>query len=272
MKKIFLMSDIHGRVKSIKDLYDKVKEDIKTNEITIILLGDSGLNYFLDERDDQLKEALSNFPFTYFLIRGNHEERPSNCAKINRQVKRQMWHSETFWGNWVLVENKYSNIKYARDHISIYSIPYNNKIYRTIIIPGAYSVDKNYRLLKGWKWFPQEQLDINEKINGIELLKNCSKRFDLVLSHTCPKSYEPKDLFLPMINQEDVDKGMEEYLENIEQMIKYKVWCFGHFHASREYDRKNTIPSFENPRMLMLFNDYFVELDNIINNETVNFL
>lgn len=271
MDKIFLTSDIHGSFKPIRELHKRLKDNniIKSDspkDNIMILLGDTGVNYYLNKRDDELKEKLSIYPFTYFLIRGNHEQRPSICARENSKE----WHLEQFWDSLVWVENKYPNIKYAQDCVSCYNIPYKDKIYKTVVIPGAFSVDKEYRLLLNHSWFPDEQLSKSEKISGLRLLEN--NECDLILSHTCPCNNEPTDLYLPNIDQSKVDKGMESYLEIVKEILEYKVWCFGHFHANREYDRNAVIPSLKDPRMLMLFNDCAVELDNIMNDEKIYFL
>lgn len=52
------------------------------------------------------------------------------------------------------VEVSYPHIKYASDRAALYTIADQ----LTLVIPGAYSVDKYYRLQMGWNWFPGEQL------------------------------------------------------------------------------------------------------------------
>ena len=70
---------------------------------------------------------------------------------------------------------------------------------------------------------------------GRRIIKENNYKFDLVLSHTCPIIYEPKDLFLSSIDQSTVDKTMEQYLGEIEYKITYYLWLWGHFHAYRTY-------------------------------------
>ena len=98
-------------------------------------------------------------------------------------------------------------------------------------MPGAFSVDKEYRLKNGMTWFPDEQLSPQEMKDGIWLCSD--KTYDFVLSHTCPISWMPRDLFLPMIDQSKVDCSMENYLEGIRKIIGFEVWCFGHYHRDR---------------------------------------
>lgn len=270
---IYIMGDIHGSFKPIRDFHlrhNTNKEYIQDNNKVMILLGDAGLNYFFNERDESFKKKLGKYPFTYFVIRGNHEERPSICAKMNLNK----WHQELTWGWYVWVENDYPYIKYADDSVAIYDIPYKNDeqfdilfTLKTLIIPGAYSVDKYKRIQEGWSWFPQEQLSKSEMLDGKNLLNSSNWNCDLVLSHTCPRIFEPTDLFLPTTNQALVEKDMEVYLGEIEHKLNYKAWLWGHYHSHREYPREIVKPSFENPRQLMLFNGYAVELTDVMENE-----
>ncbi len=275
---IYFLADLHGTHIPIRDLCARVpklknaKDKDKENNF-LILLGDSGFNYFLNHRDEEFKRKVGKYPFTYFVIRGNHEQRPSILAKESPDK----WHREIMWGWEVWVENEYPYIKYAMDYVAMYYIPYEldyvdpgdgTEYYhylRTLVIPGAYSVDKIFRLHNNWSWFPEEQLSDTERKAGKLLLESIDWQCDLVLSHTCPTIYEPTDLFLP-IDQSIVDKTMERYLGEIEYKLNYKVHLWGHYHCFREYPRDIGVPSCENPRQLMIFNDYGVELNDIMTN------
>lgn len=235
-QRVYALGDIHGKWQIVRDFYltNKIKEKFTKDTDVMILLGDAGLNYFFNYRDEDTKKKLGKFPFTYFVIRGNHEERPSVCAAKNPEL----WHTETFWGNTVYVENQFPHIKYALDEVSLYWIPYDDhKYYQTLVIPGAYSVDKYYRLQNGWSWFEGEQLTAAEMERGLDLIHCFDNEVDLVLSHTCPILFEPTDLFLSFVDQNMVDKTMERYLGKIEYQLQYNTWLWGHYHATREYPR-----------------------------------
>lgn len=257
---VFLMADIHGDFKPIRDFYNRHKNSIdfiNANKI-LIILGDAGLNFFFNCRDEKLKQKLGKYPFTYFIIRGNHEERPSICA----EKEPDKWTTEQMFDNTVWVEKEYPYIKYALDSVSFYNIDG----YKTLIIPGAYSVDKYKRIAMNWSWFPQEQLSLQEQQDGLNLLDDNNWRCDLVLSHTCPFIFEPTDLFLSIVDQSMVDKTMERYLGQIEYNLIFKTWCFGHYHQWREYPRNIATPTVFEPRVMMLYNDAAAELTDIMNN------
>jgi 3-oxoacid CoA-transferase subunit A len=252
MAYIYLMGDIHGDWKPVQNFYQR-NPKIQENENVLILLGDAGLNFYFNKRDEEFKTKLSKFPFTYFVIRGNHEERPSICAAKNPDE----WHTELYFDNVVYVENKYPYIKYASDIPAVYNI----NGYRTIIFPGAFSVDKYRRLANNWSWFETEQMTEDEMKLGRDLAKKFNYKFDLVLSHTCPSIFEPTDLFLSHVDQSMVDRSMERYLNEMEYNLDYHAWAFGHFHSYRDY------PRMDGRRKLMLFNDYAVELIDYMESE-----
>lgn len=101
------------------------------------------------EKDKVLKEELAKLPITLFCVRGNHEKRPETIEGY-REVT---WH-----GGSVYMEEAFPNLIFAKDG-EIYDI--DGK--KTIVIGGAYSIDKWYRLKMNYKWFEDEQLSEEEK-------------------------------------------------------------------------------------------------------------
>lgn len=251
MCKIYVMADIHGAWQPVRDFIKRLGNDFCERD-TLIILGDAGLNYFFNKRDDEVKAKLNSFNMNIFVIRGNHEQRPTIVAKNNED-----WLLDVFFGNLVWVERKYPNIKYAADCVAKYDL----NGYKTLVVPGAYSVDKYYRLQQGWSWFEDEQLTAWEMDAGRRLIaEEGNDKWEVVLSHTCPISYEPTDLFIPTVDQSLVDKTTERYLEEIERQIDYKLWLFGHYHRFRTY------PKIDDKFMMMLWHDYALDLTEYIDN------
>lgn len=280
-KKIYFIGDVHGNFKVVRDFYQRnprIASDARKGiENILICLGDFGGNYFDGERDDHFKKKLAKYPFTYFAIRGNHEERATNCAA----KYPERWTTETFFENTVRVETAYPYIKYADDVPTVYKIPFIEKysieleenefgelppdIIRdldVLVLPGAFSVDKEYRLMHGWGWFPQEQLSEEEMQLGRDICEKYHYRFDLVLSHTCPVCYEPIDLFLSFIDQSKVDKSMERYLGELEYKMSYDRWLWGHYHADRIYPWGKQI----------MLHTMAVELQNLLDGGDIEFI
>ena len=134
------------------------------------------------------------------------------------------------FGGKVFIEEEYSNLIFAKDG-EIYNID-GKKI---LVIGGAYSVDKQYRLLHGYKWFKDEQLTKKEMDTILDKVKG--KHFDIVLTHTCPYKYEPREVFMQGLDQSKVDKSMEIFLDEIEENISYDKWYCGHYHTEKQIDK-----------------------------------
>lgn len=201
-------------------MFSRFKHLDKTSNTGIIILGDAGLNYTLDQKDYDTKRALcKQYPYDFYCVRGNHEARPSDVPNMelvyDENVKGLVWMEEDF-----------PRIRYFRDW-GVYTIDG----LRTLVIGGAYSVDKHYRLSQGRKWFENEQLNEAERAGCALATYGCS--FDLILTHTCPLSLQPTDLFLRGLDQSTVDNTMEVWLEEIARTFKWKLWLFGHYHADR---------------------------------------
>ena len=106
-----------------------------------------------------------------------------------------------------------------------------------LVLGGAYSVDKYYRLMRGFNWWPDEQPSDEIKEACWHKMEECGFVVDTVLSHTCPYKYIPREAFLPMINQDSVDDSTEKWLDNIESRLYYERWYCGHWHISKRVDK-----------------------------------
>jgi len=222
----YVGGDIHGDWRPIRSW---VVNELSTprEESALILLGDVGANYFLNKRDKEFKENLNKLGIDIYCLRGNHEMRISDARQYSNY--EEIYSSEV--DGTVYVEANFPHLYYLQDDCNIY----NFGGYYTLILPGAYSVDKNYRLRMGWNWFPNEQLSLREMEQGLQLVDAAS--FDLILSHSCPFSWEKyiNDLFLGGLDQSKIDKSTEKFLDEIINKIKsYNHWYFGHFHDDRD--------------------------------------
>ena len=217
---IYITGDKHGDFSSIFDFCYKFKT---TRKDIMIVLGDAGINYFANSKDYILKNSLLQYPITFFLIHGNHEERPENIEGYKKKK---------FHGGIVYYEEDYPNLLFAKD-AEIYNFN-NNKV---LVIGGAYSVDKPYRLLYGYNWYPSEQPSLKTKNKVLEVLKKNNNKIDVILSHTCPFKYIPREVFISGVDQSSVDNSLEYYLDDIENNTDYKYWYCGHFHTEKKIDK-----------------------------------
>lgn len=233
IKKWILTGDTHGGMATISRV-GNINRNMNCipEETGIIILGDAGLNFYLNNTDKKYKKLLNSQGYHIYCVRGNHEERPENLGYelgYDPDVFGMVYHDPNF-----------DNIKYFID-----GGEYKIGKYSVLVIGGAYSIDKWYRLAragyapeeaetanpKKCGWFKDEQLtgeecdDIWDKVQG--------KYYDFVFTHTAPLDWEPTDLFLKGIDQSTVDKSMEVWLNKLKDCFTWGVWCFGHYHADR---------------------------------------
>ena len=160
-----------------------------------------------------------------------------------------MYRQKSWNGGLVWYEEEYPSLLFAKDG-EIFDL----EGLRHLVIGGAYSVDKYYRLTRGINWFPDEQPSEEIKQYVEEQIKE--KPFDIVLSHTCPFKYEPTEVFLPMVDQSSVDSSTEKWLDSIEEKIEYKAWFCGHWHIDKRIDKMHFLfHSFESNEQFLNENE-----------------
>lgn len=227
---IYITGDTHGdfdRVKQFCQKMDTSQEDI------LIVLGDVGSNYYGGRRDRIRKMLVEALPITMFCIHGNHEQRPETLSGYTTTS----WHGGTVW-----VEEGFPSILFAKDG-EVYQLAGKD----VLVIGGAYSVDKEYRLARGFGWWEYEQPSAETKAYVESVLEKRKWAVDVVLTHTVPIGYEPTEVFLPFIDQSKVDKSTENWLGEIEARLEYDRWYCGHYHTSKTVDR-----------MVLMFEDFRV--------------
>ena len=215
---VYITGDTHRdfrRLVFFEYSYNTTKDDI------LIILGDAGINYYGKE-DIKIKKLLSDFSITLFCVHGNHEQRPETISSYKEKE---------FNGGTVYYEEEFPNLLFAKDGET-----YNFDGKKVLVIGGAYSVDKEIRILNDLGWWEDEQpsLETKEKVlkmfdEGIEV--------DVVLSHTCPYKYLPYEVFLEGVDQSKVDKSTEEFLDIVEEKLNYKKWYCGHYHTEKVVDK-----------------------------------
>ncbi len=239
-----IRGDTHGGTNWITEQL----KDYQPEQTAIIILGDAGFNFFLNKRDQQIKEYVEQFGYYIYAVRGNHEMRPEHLPSLIHEYDKNV-------EGWVIYEPDYPHIRYFDEYASpIYTI----NGYRCLVLNGAYSVDKWYRLNRAGMteetnnpkrtgWFADECLTKEEMEEIEHYIDNSGNyTFDFVFSHTCPKKYQPTDLFLSFIDQSTVDESMELWMDKLSEKIVVNIaWLYGHYHKDR----------IEKPHVEQYFND-----------------
>ena len=209
----YITGDTH---REFEKVYEFCENNDTTKDDVLIILGDVGINFYCDSKDVALKNELSQLSITLFCIHGNHEERP-----FNLDYEEKEWNEGI-----VYYEEEYPNLLFAKDG-EIYNIDGN----KCLVLGGAYSVDKYYRLANHLEWFEDEQPSDEIKDYVEKKLDEADWSVDFVVSHTAPYGYMPTWAFIPGLKQSEVDNSTEEWLQDIEKKLSYKEWFAGHFHV-----------------------------------------
>ncbi len=212
----YITGDTHGDFRRVKRF---VREHELGKDDTMIVLGDAGINYFGNSRDTQARKFIAKIPITLFCIHGNHEMRPETLP---------CYHEAEFCGGTVYVEDGFPNILFAKD-----GEVYDFDGLSTMVAGGAYSVDKDIRIARGWSWFADEQPsdEIKARVEGN--LDSMGWKVDVMLTHTCPQSVEPVEVFLPQVDQSTVDKSTEIWLQSLADRLDFRLWYVGHYHTTK---------------------------------------
>ena len=213
---IWLTGDTHGHFDRVEQF---CREHRTTTDDILIILGDSGFNFGGGERDLFLKTRASHFPITIFSLHGNRENRPQNIPS---------YVTGSFHGGTVYYEPQFPNLLFAVDS-EVYSFGGKD----CLVVGGAYSTGKEYRLAKGLGWWPDEQPSDAVKQHVEELLAARSWQMEIILTHTCPLRYKPLEALKKDLDQSTVDSTTEAWMDKIEERLSYEHWYCGHFHTDK---------------------------------------
>lgn len=240
--RFFITGDKHRYFDGVKKFCRRMNT---RREDVLIILGDAGLNYYDDVRDDKLKQEVSKLNITLFCLHGNKENRPQNVGTYGIR---------SFCGGKVYYEPKYPNIYFAIDG-EIYN--FEGKKY--MVVGGAHSVDKLRCLEENMPFWEDEMPGDATKAKVEQALALENNKIFGMLTHTCPIDYLPTEMFMSTRRnaadkrkskrarfwqgkpkktyQLDIDRSTEEWLGKLEKKLDYKVWFCGHYHVDKQLDK-----------------------------------
>lgn len=253
--KYYITGDKHRNFDYVKDFCHDMNTRRKD---VLIILGDTGFNYFNDTRDDKLKEEVSYLNITLFCLHGNKDNRPQNMSTYGVL---------SFCGGKVYYEPRYPNIYFAIDG-EIYT--FEGKKY--MVVGGAHSVDKIKCLEQGMPFWEDEMPDDTIKAKVEEKLELEGNKIYGMLTHTCPIEYLPTEMFISTrqnavikkktkkVNSKksfkpDIDRSTEEWLGKLEKQLDYNVWYCGHYHIDKQIDKVNMMYHEIRPLHIQLYGE-----------------
>lgn len=224
MSRVMFAGDTHGNLAHLRYLIE-----VAAGQRTPILfvLGDFG--YWEHQQEgqiflDKLNTIAEQHDVTVYFLDGNHDNRAFLLAHHVTQD------AEGF-------TNVRSQIRYAdRGHRWIWGKT------RFIALGGAYSVDKDYRLMlerkrrkPGTLWFPGEEMTDREML---DILRNDSP-VDIMLAHDKPSKASPQ------WNRKEFPECLpnQQRLQAAVDTLRPKLYLHGHLHY--RYTDKIPLPNLE---------------------------
>jgi len=174
----YITGDTH---RNFRDVTRFAMNNNTSRSDVLIILGDTGINYYDDFRDIILKSHLHRLPLTLFCIHGNHEIRPERIRTYEETER---------FGGVVYIEKDYPNLLFAKCG-EIYD--FNGR--KCLAIGGAYSVDKHFRLEEKAGWWADEQPSDEIKARVEQKLDSVNWEVDAVSATLVHLSSSPQRCF-----------------------------------------------------------------------------
>ena len=227
---IYITGDTHGlndigklnhltyQLDKEKFFHNKKKKPINY----MIVAGDFGVlwNHRPDEREHNLLGLYNNMPWITLFIDGNHE----NFYRIYDLPQVKMFNG---------VVGKVTNKIYHLRRGEIYDIDGKS----ILTFGGAYSIDRNYRMLNVSYW-EEEIPSEKERLYCLDNLEKHNNEVDIIVTHTCPN--HAKNIIIKRGHNliSKFEDSTVDFLDKIHNVVKFKKWYFGHFHCDIVIDNK----------------------------------
>ncbi len=229
---LYAIGDVHGRATDAMCAIEPIAPSLAPSD-TIVMLGDVGIAYG-DHVHGDLRRYLASLPCTVLVMRGNHDVRYWRDMQLgiltHGRAEFVDWSGSVF-----MRDSRYPNTLYVPDGGDLVTI----EGHPCLFIPGAWSIDGEYRREMGYPWEPEEQLTGSEMDQLLALAQ--AHPIEHVFSHTCPLSWENEltDLFFPPDLAPPIDDTMEAWMDDVLEACEDTLegWWFGHFHGDRDVAR-----------------------------------
>lgn len=226
---LYAVGDIHGNVDNANRVVGPLVPSLTTSD-TLVLLGDVGIAYG-DHVHGSLRKYLARLPCRVLVMRGNHDTRYWRDMQFGTLSSG---HTETVdWSGSVFMrDSRFPNTLYVHDDGDLVTI----EGHPCLCIPGAWSIDGDYRRMMGYPWEPEEQLTATERNRLLGLAE--TNTIEFIFSHTCPFDWMSTylgDRLIPTEVMPVTDCTMELWMDDVlDTCASLKDWYFGHFHDDRD--------------------------------------
>lgn len=225
MSRLFVCGDTHGRTMDTKKISLKAWPEQKelTKEDVLVQLGDFGWIWYpfgVNKEQEYWLNWLANRKYALLVVLGNHE---------NYDIIDTLPEKEMFGG---IVKYLVSSGRFGIGEIyfakrgEVYTI--GNK--KCFCFGGALSTDRGIEAL-GTSYWKQELPTHEEYEYGFSQIDKHNRKFDYVFSHTCPSRIIENIIHKTPYTEARFNDPVAKYFDEIDNLIEFKEWHFGHFHT-----------------------------------------
>lgn len=217
---ICITGDIHGSIDIHKFSTScfKMQKELTRSDY-VIICGDFGLVWSNSAEEKYWLKWLDEKPWTTLWIDGNHEN-----FDLLKEYPVEDWK-----------DGKIQKITPNIMHLcrgSVFDIDGT----RIFAFGGAESHDKQYRKLGHSIW--KEELPSQEEMEtGRKNLEAVGWKVDIVVTHSLPLHIQEHWF-------QDMNYGKNallEYFDEIDERLTFRHWFSGHYHISKQYDKKHSL-------------------------------
>ncbi|MEG1597341.1 MAG: metallophosphoesterase [Bacilli bacterium] len=211
--KIGITGDTHG------DLYfSQIYKAKRLGCDTLIICGDFGYIWYDDSiKQEKQLDYMDKIGIKILFVDGNH----CNFNKLNSYPITEMYNGR--------VHKIRENIIHLMRG-EVYLI--DKKKFFTF--GGAESIDKHLRK-ENKSWWKDELCNVDEVNNAVDNLFKYDNNVDYIITHT---TYDKVIRNLGFY--ESNTDVTSHFLRNVNDIINYKHWYFGHFHKNHNIEHLNT--------------------------------
>lgn len=243
MGRIFVTGDVHGDIdiKKLNTSNFPIQRDLTKDDYVIIAgdfggvwygssdLASSNPDYILPPqhkayvgKDDYWLKWLENKPFTTLFVDGNHE----NHALLDTYAVEE-------WKGGKIHRIRPSVIHLMRGQV--YEIAGET----WFTMGGATSRDQAYRK-ENLSWWARELPDETEYEEANRNLSRYQYQVDYVITHCIGNRIAGK---ISQLTENDTypQDSLTDYLDGLEDILRYKCWFFGHYHQDMKIDEQHRL-------------------------------
>lgn len=239
---IYITGDTHGDFERFGNRKLASRNLNLTEKDYVIVCGDFGLGWKNDGTFKYDCKFLAGKPFTILWIQGNHE----NYDMI-KEFPLEEWHGGKVRhiiqdkvillerGQIFEIEGKtFFTFGGAASHDVQGGILDRNDIDFAWLRKKAISNDLPFRIV-GESWWKEEIPSEEEMSEGRRNLEAANNRVDYIITHCCATHIQEA---IKPCYEADV---LTEYFKELEEVVQYKHWYFGHYHDYADIGENHTL-------------------------------